>query len=316
MKKFFIFFAFILAFFLFSLSASAFSLTADLEPFLNSSDARFELFDGTNLISPFDFSFDLDSSSFNAVSEYLSSLGFSFVDRLTYLRRVSDNYGYVGVYSVYSDPQLIFPSISIFDLIDNTDFNISVSVLCDRSLFLEVSSSPDFSDVLYSWSFPSDSSFHDYDFSFPFSYSSFKNGFVYIRLIEKSDFSFGVNYISFTCPSFGDASIQDTSSFSDLQYILDLLKSFFFGGSVSDPDTGESFSFGEDGSGGIMNFVVYSSGSTNFALWHLLVAAAIVGLGISFVIRLAGNLGSSGVSDSAAESLHKEDDSQMTWRFK
>ena len=104
--------------------------------------------------------------------------------------------------------------------------------------------------------------------------------------------------------------------FSDLQFIVDLIKSFFFGGSVSDPDLGVPFSFGPDGSGGIMNFVVYSSGGTDFSLWHLFVASAIIGLGISFVIRLAGNLGSSSVPDNAAEALHKEEDSQMTWRFK
>ena len=94
------------------------------------------------------------------------------------------------------------------------------------------------------------------------------------------------------------------SLFSDLQFIVDLLKSFFFGGSVLDPDSGQSFSFGSDGSGGIMNFVIYSNNGLSFSLWHLLVAVAVFGLGISFVIRLAGNFGRA--PDNFAQKLNDD----------
>lgn len=217
---------------------------------------------------------------------------------------------------------------SVFDLLDGSNVSVSfdgfsngggddVTIYLGKSLVFDsnfgryIVGDPHSFNVLQ---YPI--SGNSYSFDFTYNMSEFLkdgDGFIYLVFCFPSITDFALLEYSITdnMPvvgggSGGDAGLQEASSFSDLQYIVDLLKSFFFGGTVTDPDTGQNFSFGEDGSGGIMNFVVYSSGTTNFALWHLLVAVAVIGLGITFVIRLAGNFGRA--PDNIAQKLHGDND--------
>lgn len=277
MKKFVFLLSFLFSLFLFSISVSAFSVFYDFSSY--SED-------------------DLLSLGFVPDSEFK----FAFPSRLgdCMLVRNYDSY-----------PSFSFPSFSSFSPLDNSNLSFSFTYSSSSDLLIEFSSFSDFSDIIYSYRLsPSHSlllSWRTSSSSFIFNSFDFRYGYVYFRVrsLDSKSESF---YISsfYLSDSLDDVGLQETSSFSDLQYIVDLLKSFFFGGSVTDPDTGQTFSFGQDGTGGIMNFVIYSSGSTNFSLWHLFVAASIIGLGISFVIRLAGNFGRA--PDNLAKKLHDDDE--------
>ena len=309
MKKFIFILCFFSTIFLFSLSASAYTFTADFS--------------------------NLDSDSIpdfsSWVFDYTDSSSIFFTGPYNGRRVLSVNGSFGEVPSVY------IPVGSIFSFVDGSDLSFSLSLAGRPSNGLDFNRGSDVTVCLTTSPYPYTSQFHvasdiltfehssfndntfsDFDFSFPFNLSRFSNGdgYVYLNITYNSCVYGDIDYSYFYLSSvgvtdgfvggLGDVTLQETSSFTDLQYILDLLKSFFFGGTVSDPDTGESFSFGEDGSGGVMNFVVYSSGGSDFHLWHLLVAAAIVGLGISFVIRLAGNFGRA--PDNVAQKLHGDDE--------
>lgn len=301
MKKFIFIFCFFSTIFLFSLSVSAYTFTAD---FSNSENLP-------------DF----------------SSWTFGNCRNLPYFSFTQSGQGVLFIDPELGDvPYVLVPIGSMFSFIDGSNLSFTVTVTGavptsrggEFSFWLQ-----DTSDI-YKNNFHTeshtelhfannDSTFSTFTFDIPFNLSNFTSGdgFVYLGFdynpfyyesegnwpyIELASISVSDGFVG----GLGDVTLQESSSFSDLQYIVDLLKSFFFGGTVSDPDTGDSFSFGEDGSGGIMNFVVYSSGGTNFALWHLLVAVAVIGLGISFVIRLAGNFGRA--PDNVAQSLHGDDE--------
>lgn len=309
MKKFIFIFCFFSIIFLFSLSASAYTFTADFSDSQNLPD--------------------------------FSSWAFKYTDKVSIF--YTSPYGGRTVLSIRGvdgqQPTVIIPLGSIFSFIDGSDLSFSLSLSGSVSNGLDYNHGSDvticltdssnvshiISDFVYEEHFaPNDNTFSTFEFSFPFHLSDFSkgDGNVYL-VISYNSFIYGdigINYLYLSSISvtdgyvggLGDVTLQETSSFTDLQYILDLLKSFFFGGTVSDPDTGESFSFGEDGSGGVMNFVVYSSGGIDFHLWHLLVAAAIVGLGISFVVRLAGSFAPSDVIDSLDSNEQKRKSDRLS----
>lgn len=293
MKKFLFLFIFISTILLFSFSASAFFVEYDFPSLLDTSDRD-------------NYSLNLsDSFVHGKIMDYSTNSGILIYEDYSSFR---DYYSWLSFFLCSSS-----------SILDNSELSFDFVVFDDYdSLTFEVSPYSDFSDIVFSYSIHPSSDLSgvgplysfpstriDCSVSFTFSSSDFPSGNIYVRFFHRSATKWSL--LSFSSHDIiGDVGILDTSSFTDLQYILDLLKSFFFGGTVSDPDTGQSFSFGKDGTGGIMNFVVYSSGGTNFALWHLLVASAIIGLGISFVVRLAGNFGRA--PDNVAQSLHGDDD--------
>lgn len=255
------------------------------------------------LISSSAFAYSVSYDLANSSPSDLLDVGFVPVQRFRYWSN-SILGSIMSVDSSYGESlSLTFPKISTFDIVDGSDIQVNISYYSSTPLLFEVSSVPDFSDVTLTSLMSGSSSMSNWlSFSteISFSYSSYKNGYVYMRIVprDSNESSLYLSSISISTSyrGDGDVTIQEVGSFDDLQYVVDLLKSFFFGGSVTDPDSGSSVSFGESGSGGIMNFIVYSSGGNDFALWHLLVAAAITGLGITFVIRLAGSFKPSDVS--------------------